>query len=159
GKVGYSIMPMGHGLMNGGYALGVSSDSQSKEAAYLFIQWMTSPSISLERVMLPYALRDPYRLSHYASTEYRSRWASAPKYLDTLKAAADVALLDIIMPGSSQYHTALDQMVTAAQSGTPVEQATADGDAAFNQITDTIGRDQQKAAYAAFKTLKGSYYG
>jgi multiple sugar transport system substrate-binding protein len=109
--------------------------------------------------MLPYALRDPYRLSHYASTEYRSRWANAPKYLDTLKAAADVALLDIIMPGSSQYHTALDQMVTAAQSGTPVDQAIADGNSAFNQITDQIGRDQQKAAYEAFKKLKGSYYG
>ena len=110
GKVGYSVMPMGHSLHNAGFSLGVSTESKNKEAAYLFIQWMTSPTISLERVMLPYALRDPYRLSHFASEEYRARWANAGDYLDTLKAAADGALLDIIMPGSSEYHTALDDI-------------------------------------------------
>ena len=72
-----------------GFHLGVSADSPNKEAAYLFIQWMTSPTISLERVMLPYALRDPYRLSHYASEEYRGRWPNAGDYLDTLQAAAE----------------------------------------------------------------------
>lgn len=158
GKVGYSVMPDGHSLHNAGYSLGVSADSKNKEAAYLLTQWLTSPTISLERVMLPYALRDPYRLSHYASEEYRGRWGTAPAYLDTLKAAADGALIDIILPGSNEYHTALDQMVTAAQGGTSVEDALAQGDSAFNEITDRIGRDKQKAAYADFLALKGSYY-
>ena len=158
GKVGYSVMPMGHSLHNAGFHLGVSADSQNKEAAYLFIQWLTSPSISLQRVMLPYALRDPYRLSHYASEEYRGRWANAGDYLDTLKAAADGALLDIVMPGSSEYHTALDQLVTAAQAGTAVEEALAGGNTAFNEITDRIGRESQMEAYENFKALKGSYY-
>ena len=145
-------------LHNAGFSLGVSADSQNKEAAYLFIQWMTSPSISLQRVMLPYALRDPYRLSHYASEEYRSRWATAGDYLDTLKAAADVALLDIVMPGSAEYHTAIDQAVTAAQGGTAVEDALATGDSAMNEITDRIGRDAQKTANEEFLTMQGSYY-
>ena len=158
GNVLYSVMPMGHSLHNAGFHLGVSADSANKEAAYLFIQWATSPSISLQRVMLPYALRDPYRLSHYASEEYRARWPNAGAYLDTLSAAADGALLDIVMPGSSEYHTALDQLVTAGQSGTPIEEALAGGDAAFNEITDRIGRDSQKVAYENFKALKGSYY-
>jgi multiple sugar transport system substrate-binding protein len=158
GKVGYSVMPMGHSLQNSGFSLAVSADSKQKEAAYLFIQWLTSPTISLQRVMLPYALRDPYRLSHYSSKEYRARWASAGAYLDTLKAAADGALLDIILPGSSEYHTALDQMVTSAQSGTDVAEALKDGNAAFDQITDRVGRDKQKAAYAEFLKLRGSYY-
>jgi multiple sugar transport system substrate-binding protein len=158
GKVGYSVMPMGHSLHNAGFLLGVSSQSQNKEAAYLFVQWATSPSISLQRVMLPYALRDPYRLSHYASEEYRARWTNAGAYLDTLKAAADGALLDIIMPGSAEYHTALDQLVTNAQAGTDVEEALALGNSAFDEITDRIGRDDQKEAYAAFTALKGAYY-
>jgi multiple sugar transport system substrate-binding protein len=158
GKVGYSIMPMGHGLHNAGFSLGVSSNSPNKEAAYLFIQWMTSPSISLQRVMLPYALRDPYRLSHFASEEYRNQWATAGDYLDTLQAGADTALLDIIMPGSAEYHTAIDQAVTAAQGGTSVEDALATGDSAFNEITDRIGRDAQKTAYEEFLTMQGSYY-
>ncbi len=158
-KVGYSVMPMGHSLHNAGFHLGVSADSANKEAAYLFIQWMTSPTISLQRVMLPYALRDPYRLSHFSSEEYRSRWPNAGEYLDTLSAAADGALLDIIMPGSSEYHTAIDQAVTSAQAGTPVEEALATGNAAFNEITDRIGRESQIEAYDNFKALKGSYYG
>lgn len=158
GKVGYSIMPMGHSLHNAGFLLSVSADSKQKEAAYLFIQWLTSPTISLERVMLPYALRDPYRVSHYASEEYRARWANAGKYLDTLNAAADSSLLDIIMPGSNEYHVALDQMVTSAQGGASVADALASGNSAFNEITDRVGRDKQKAAYAEFLKLKGSYY-
>jgi multiple sugar transport system substrate-binding protein len=158
GKVGYSVMPMGHSLHNAGFSLAVSADSPNKEAAYLFIQWMTSPTISLQRVMLPYALRDPFRLSHYSSEDYRGQWANAGSYLDTLKAAADGALLDIVMPGSSEYHTALDQLVTAAQAGTPVEEALAGGNTAFNEITDRIGREAQMEAYENFKALKGSYY-
>ncbi len=158
GNVGYSIMPMGHSLHNGGFSLGVSTNSPNKEAAYLFIQWMTSPSISLQRVMLPYALRDPYRLSHFASEEYRNQWATAGDYLDTLEAAADTALLEIMMPGSSEYHTAIDQAVTAAQGGASVEDALATGDSAFNEITDRIGRDVQKTAYEEFLTMQGSYY-
>ncbi|MDQ2683919.1 MAG: extracellular solute-binding protein [Chloroflexota bacterium] len=158
GKVGYSVMPMGHSLHNAGFSLGVSADSENKEAAYLFIQWMTSPTISLQRVMLPYALRDPYRLSHFSSEEYRARWATAGEYLDTLEAAADGALLDLIMPGANEYNVVMDQMVTSAQSGTPVADALATANAAFNEITDRIGRDVQKAAYQDFLALKGSYY-
>jgi len=158
GKVGYSIMPMGHSLHNAGFSLAVSADSKNKEAAYLFIQWLTSPTISLERVMLPYALRDPYRLSHYSSEEYRARWASAGEYLDTLSAAADTCLLDIVLPGSNEYHVALDNLVTSAQGGTSVEDALASGNAAFNEITDRVGREKQAAAYQEFLKIKGSYY-
>jgi multiple sugar transport system substrate-binding protein len=119
---------------------------------------MTSPSISLQRVMLPYALRDPYRLSHFASEDYRAQWPTAGAYLDTLQAAADGALVDIIMPGSAEYQTAIDQAVTSGMSGTPVEEALAVGNAAFNEITDRIGRESQIAAYENFKALPGSYY-
>lgn len=158
GKVGYAVMPLGHSLHNAGFSLGVSTNSANKEAAYLFAQWLTSPTVSLERVMLPYALRDPYRMSHFASEEYRARWASAGEYLDTLEAAADGALLDIIMPGANEYHVVLDQMVTSAQAGTDVAEALATANAGFNDITDRIGRETQKAAYQEFIKLRGSYY-
>ncbi|CAN5781834.1 extracellular solute-binding protein [soil metagenome] len=158
GKVGYSIMPLGHSLHNAGFNLGISTSSPNKEAAYLFAQWMTSPSVSLERVMLPYALRDPYRISHYESEEYRARWGNANEYLDTLRSAADTCLLDIVMPGSNEYHVALDNLVTAAQGGASVEDALAQGNTAFNEITDRIGRDAQREAYQQFIALPGAYY-
>jgi hypothetical protein len=45
----------------------------------------------------------------------------------------------------------------AAQGGTPVEQALADANAAFNEITDRIGRDAQKAAYQEYLKLGNAY--
>jgi multiple sugar transport system substrate-binding protein len=157
GNVGYFVMPGGHSQMAAGFLLGVSADSKNKEAAYLWCQWANSPTISLQRVLLPYSLRDPFRLSHYSSEEYRGKWPTAGEYLDTLKTAADGALLDVIMPGSADYHTALDQTWGAAQGGTPVDQALADGAAAWNAITDRVGREQAKAAYAEYLKLKGAY--
>ena len=88
GKGGYAPEPGGRSVLAGGFGLGVSADSQNKEAAYLFIQWMNSPETSLQRVMLPFALRDPFRVSHFKSPLYRSMWPAAPEYLDTLEAAA-----------------------------------------------------------------------
>ena len=43
------------------------SSSKNKEAAYLFIQWLNSEETSLQRVQLPYALRDPFRESHFTN--------------------------------------------------------------------------------------------
>jgi multiple sugar transport system substrate-binding protein len=159
GKVGYSVMPGGHSLHNAGFLLGVATASQNKEAAYLFCQWANSPSVSLERCMLPYALRDPFRLSHYSSEQYRALWPSAGEYLDTLKSAADGAFLDLIMPGSAEYNDAVDKAVTAAQAGTPVQQSLDEAKAAWDAITDRIGRDKQRAAYAEYVKLQGAYQG
>ena len=107
--------------------------------------------------MLPYALRDPYRLSHYSSETYRARWEHAGEYLDTLQAAADGALLDLVMPGSADYHNAIDQAATAAMAGTDVQEALDGLTSAWNEITDRIGRDSQKAAYAEYVQLAGAY--
>lgn len=159
GNVGYAVMPDGYSSLASAFMLCVSSDSANKDAAYLFAQWMNSPSISLQRVMLPYTLRDPFRISHYESEEYRNAWPNAGAYLDMLEEQTNTALLDIIMPGSQEYHNAIDQLWGAAQGGTPVEQALADANAAFNAITDRIGRDTQKAAYQEYLKLANAYPG
>src|SRR5204863_1544975 len=100
-----------------------------------------------------------FRLSHYSSPKYRGLWPAAGEYLDTLKGGADGALFVLTMPGSAEYNDAVDKMVTAAQAGTSVDDALKQGDTAFNAITDRIGRDKQKAAYAEFLKLKGAYQG
>jgi len=70
GKIGYAVVP-GNPEHATGFNKALAADSANPEAAYLLMQWMTSPPVSLARVMLPYALRDPYRLSHYKSDLYR----------------------------------------------------------------------------------------
>ena len=36
-------------------------------------------------MQLPYALRDPFRESHFPNKEYLGRWKDAPAYLETLR--------------------------------------------------------------------------
>jgi len=112
GNVGYAPQP-GGGELAAGFSLGVSADSPNKEAAYLFIQWLTSQDVSLQRVMTPFALRDPYRMSHFDSALYRSQWSHAPEYLETLEAAAESGYLNLQIPGSREYEEAEEQAINA----------------------------------------------
>ncbi|MFQ5426201.1 MAG: extracellular solute-binding protein, partial [Gaiellales bacterium] len=98
-KVGYAIMPNGHGHHASGFHVAVGADSPNQEAAYLVSQWITSPKVSLDRVTQPISLRDPYRISHFNSDLFRGLWADAGAYLDTLSTAADVAVTDFMVSG------------------------------------------------------------
>lgn len=65
GKVGYALHPkVGDaecGLSEtGGFAMGIPSNSANKEAAFLFMQWMTSPRIDRELALIG---GDPARIS------------------------------------------------------------------------------------------------
>jgi multiple sugar transport system substrate-binding protein len=154
-KVGYALVPgnPAHAL---GFTKALSAGSSNPEAAYLFMQWATSPPVSLARVMLPYTLRDPYRLSHFSSDLYRALWPGAADYLTNLNNSANVALLDPIMPGSQDYALVLDRMCTAVWAGADPETELKVAAAEWDTITDRLGTVAQKAAYEEFKKLPGS---
>jgi multiple sugar transport system substrate-binding protein len=156
GNVGYAIMPGRHGQHAAGFVKCISADSENIEAAYLTMQWMTSPSISLQRVMLPYALRDPYRISHFQSEEYRNLWPNAGEYLDTLNEAANHGVIDLIMPGAADYSTALDRALASVWGGRDPQQALDEAAAEWDRITDRLGDDAQRDHYDAFLELPGS---
>lgn len=156
GKVGYGIQP-GGGELAAGFSLGVSADSPNKEAAYLFAQWMTSQDISLQRVMTPFALRDPYRLSHYDSALYGSQWTHAPEYLEVLKQAADTGYLNLAFPGAREYEEAEEQAVTAIYAGADIQETLDKLAADWDAITDRIGVDKQKEAYANWAASPNAY--
>lgn len=156
GNVGYAVMPGGHGEMASGYVKALAADSANPEAAYLFMQWVTSPPVSLVRVMLLYTLRDPYRMSHYNSPDYRSLWPAAKEYLSTLADGANGGVVDMIMPGWQDYALTLDQMCTSVWAGTDPHEALVKAAAEWDATTDKIGADSQRAAYQQFKKLPGS---
>jgi multiple sugar transport system substrate-binding protein len=155
GKVGYAVVP-GNPEHATGYNKALSADSPNAEAAYLFMQWATSPPVSLARVMLPYALRDPYRLSHFKSELYGGLFPSAKEYLVNLNNSANVGLLDIIMPGAQDYFLSLDRLCTSVWAGTDPKAALATAAAEWDQTTERLGVDSQKAFYEEFKKLPGS---
>lgn len=155
GKVGYAVVP-GNPEHATGFNKALSADSANLEAAYLFMQWVTSPPVSLARVMLPYALRDPYRLSHFKSDLYAGLFPSAREYLVNLNNSANVGLLDPIMPGAQDYFLSIDRMCTAVWAGADPDASLKTAASEWDATTDRLGTETQKAFYAEFLKLPGA---
>ena len=157
GKIGYAMTPGGHPELAAGFALSVASGSKNKEAAYLFIQWLNSEAISLERVKLPFTLRDPFRTAHYTDPGYLALWPNAKDYLAALKQGSESGLLDLSLLQTDKYEEVLRQSVSKLWAG---EDPKAILDAAageWDAITEKIGVDKQKAVYADWASKSGAY--
>ncbi|MBX2880143.1 MAG: extracellular solute-binding protein [Granulosicoccus sp.] len=157
GKVGYALPPGGHPQLAAGFSLSVSSNSKHKEAAYLFIQWLNSAETSLERVQLPFALRDPFRESHFASEEYKSRWPEAPEYLAVLQEAASSGLSDLSLLQTDRYEEALRQAVSRLWAGEDPKSILDDVAATWDKTTKRIGVEKQKAVYLDWAAKPNAY--
>ncbi|MEO1092710.1 MAG: extracellular solute-binding protein [Pseudomonadota bacterium] len=157
GKVGYALPPGGHPQLAAGFSLGISASSANKEAAYLFIQWLNSQETSLERVQLPYALRDPFRDSHFSSAEYQGRWPEAPQYLAALQAGAVDGLLDLSLLQTDRYEEALRQGISRLWAGEDPKQILDDVAAQWDEVTERIGTDAQREAYADWSSKPNAY--
>ncbi len=156
-KVGYALPPGGTPQLALGFSLSVSASSKNKEAAYLFIQWLNSEQTSLQRVQLPYALRDPFRESHFVDKEYLSRWPDAKNYLATLRAGADTGLLDLGLLQVDKYEEVLRQAMTRLWAGEDSKKILDDSAAQWDKLTDRIGVDKQKAAYLDWAKKPNAY--
>ncbi len=89
GNVGYALHPrVGDaecGLSEtGGFSMGIPSNSQNKEAAFLFIQWMTSQRIDREIALIG---GDPARLSTLEDPELQEMFPEYPVVLEQLECA------------------------------------------------------------------------
>lgn len=157
GKVGYALPPGGHPQLAAGFALSVASTSKNKEAAYLFIQWLNSKDTSLQRVQLPYALRDPFRASHFASAEYKSRWPEAPQYLAALEAGAVSGLLDLSLLQTDKYEEPLRQGISRLWAGDDPKAILDQVAAEWDAVTERVGLDKQKAAYGGWAAKPNAY--
>jgi multiple sugar transport system substrate-binding protein len=156
GKVGYSLVPGMNGEHAGSFVAAVAAGGKNQEASYLLAQWKTSPSVSLQRVMLPFTLRDPYRISHYRSAAYAKAWPGAKDYLSTLCEAANHSVLDPVMTGAADYANALDRTMTAIYAGKDVKQGLDECAREWDQITSKLGTDKQRESYANFLRYPGS---
>lgn len=156
GKVGYALMPGKNGEHAGSFVQCVSADSKNAEAAFLYNLWLTSPSISLQVVELPYTLRDPYRISHYKAPSYRKLWPAAKEYLIALNDAANNAVIDMIMSGAGDYANAIDRAMTAIYAGKDIKAGLDDAAREWDAITKRLGVANQRKAYAEFLKLPGA---
>ncbi len=157
GKVGYALPPGGHPQLAAGFALSVASTSKNKEAAYLFIQWLNSEEISNQRVRLPYALRDPFRDSHFTNADYLKLWPDAKHYLAALQAGSKSGLLDLSLIQTDKYEEALRQGISRLWAGEDPKAILDDVAKSWDETTQKVGMDKQKAVYNAWAAKGGAY--
>ena len=157
GNVGYAVVPGRNGEMASGYVKALAAGSKNEEAAYFFMQWVTAPPLSLVRTMLPYTLRDPYRLSTYKSEQYRALWPAAKEYLINLCECSNTGVVDMIMPGWQDYALSIDRMCSAVWGGQDPKSALQKAQAEWDTTTQRLGVASQKAAYQEFLKIPGSY--
>ena len=89
GKVGYALPPGGHPELARALRSRSPPPARTRKPPYLFIQWLNSEEICNQRVQLPYALRDPFRDSHFTNKDYLAMWPDAKDYLAALKAGCE----------------------------------------------------------------------
>ncbi|MBI2720288.1 MAG: extracellular solute-binding protein [Rhizobiales bacterium] len=157
GKVGYALPPGGHPELAAGFALSVASTSKNKDAAYLFIQWLNSEAISLERVKLPFTLRDPFRAAHYTDPGYLALWPNAKNYLAALKLASETGLLDLSLLQTDKYEEVLRQAISKLWAGDDPKAILDTAAGEWDAITQKIGVDKQKAVYTSWASKSGAY--
>ncbi|MGB7184887.1 MAG: sugar ABC transporter substrate-binding protein [Burkholderiaceae bacterium] len=156
-KVGYALPPGGHPQLAAGFALSVASTSKNKEAAYLFIQWLNSEEISNKRVQLPYALRDPFRDSHFTNPGYLKLWPDAKNYLAALGQGAKTGLLDLSLIQTDKYEEALRQGVSRLWTGEDPKKILDDVAKQWDNATKRVGVEKQKAVYSSWAAKSGAY--
>ena len=159
GKVGYALPPGGHPQLAAGFAMAVSSSSENKDAAYLYIQWINSIDISHQRVQLPYALRDPFRKLHFSSPEYQSRWPDAKHYLEAAEKGAVSGLLDLSIINTFAYIDAMAIGIQAVMGGADPQEELDGVAAAWDALTEKVGVDAQREAYMEWASKPAAYPG
>lgn len=87
GKVGYALHPTINGNCGsgtGGFAMGIPGNSQNKEAAFLFIQWMTNKATDRKLAEMG---GDPIRTSTMNDPELQATFEDYPVLVEQLKCA------------------------------------------------------------------------
>ena len=112
--------------------------ARTRKPAYLFIQWLNSEEISIQRVQLPYTLRDPFRDSHYhepglpravAGREGLSGGAASRR--------RQTGLLDLSLLQTDKYEEALRQGISSLWAGE-------DPKAILDRRGHAVGRDHRQ---------------
>jgi len=138
----------------GGWVIGVAADSDVKEAALDFAAFMARPELVKVLAVTGGTGINPARYSQFEALDL---WIeagfdeeSARDYLDAILTgiAHPNAVLDLRITGTAEYQQTLDVEITRAIAGEiSAQEALDNAAAAWNEITDRLGRENQLAQY------------
>jgi multiple sugar transport system substrate-binding protein len=156
----YAIAGVNHApyAAYGGW-VGVVADKTAprvKDAAYSFLSYMAQPAQSNIDVTLGETGFNPYRISQFENANPWIKAGMSPETANSYLGAIGISLnssnmvLDLKIPHNQQYIEALDAIradflvnkITKEQAMQQIEQR-------WEQITNKVGRESQRAAYRA----------
>ncbi len=126
----------------------VSTQGKYPEASYLFLQWGGSPSLFTFMVGNPAGYFDPFQKSDFEDPVVVGSYHEY--HVPTMTGSIERSVPPLNLNGASEYETALDTNVQAVIAGQKTaEQAMADCETEWEEITDRLGREKQIEAIAA----------
>ena len=138
---------------NWGWNYVVSSKSKSKELAYLFILFASTPVESTVAVREASGFFDPFRSEHYDDPAITEMYGKT--FLDTHREGLTNCIPDFYVRGQGRYMGAVKQAVFAAsQDQVSIERALDAVAAKWEKLTDSYGRQEQVRQW---EFLKNSY--
>ncbi|MFQ6086224.1 MAG: extracellular solute-binding protein [Candidatus Bathyarchaeia archaeon] len=129
----------------------VSNYSKYPELAYAFLQWFMSPTKGAHSIS-EVGIFDVFRECWFTDPLYKEYFGTAytPEALKAFQDSIAVSFPDLMLPKAGTYIDILTKNINAACAGTKsVENALNDAARAWDEVTDDVGRESQKAAWAA----------
>ena len=109
-------------------------------------------------MQLPYALRDPFRDSHFTDPGYLALWPDAKDYLATLEAGVEdraCSTCRCSRPTNTRRRCARPS--ASCGPATTRRRSSTRSASEWDAITEQIGVDKQKAVYANWAAKSGAY--
>lgn len=127
GKIGYLPGLSGYldnpkqSVVADGWSLGIPKDSKHKDAALCFVWYLTRSDISLNMVKDSYVDQGvpslcPYRISHFASPEFRALWPGSYEYFEAIAESLINGLPSLSTIGMRKYMDLLKSRLEQAIS-------------------------------------------
>jgi multiple sugar transport system substrate-binding protein len=143
-------------------AINANKDQKVRDAAYDFLSYMSQPEQANEDVTIGKTGFNPYRTSQFESMDLWLKAgmseAAAKNYLGAIKDSLNSPnmVLDLRVPQNQRYEqVVLDTAVARLLAGEiDVDQAAAEIESGWNEVTDELGKDAQLAAYRAALGIK-----
>ncbi len=143
-------------------AINAAADPKVKDAAYAFFSYMSAPEQANVDVTIGITGFNPYRISQFENLdlwiEAGMSEEAARNYLGAIKASLNSPnmVLDLRIPQNQRYQqVVLDQAVAQYLAGElsleEMMQQVYDG---WEEITEELGRDEQRAAYLATLSIE-----
>jgi multiple sugar transport system substrate-binding protein len=150
GKFALAVPP-GQATDVPGYTTVISATSGVKDLAFAFLAWATSPNIYSELVANPFSLVKPTRRSMFVEAQKNPLWPGQAQQYRALAATLKVLRIEPKWHAAQEYLVAVDQACTAAYTGTPTKKALDTAAKKWNDITNRVGKDLQRKAYAQYQ--------